>query len=177
MSEEKVQSLLENNANSQLTNAACHALESCSFVCPWSRSRRLEPAGERSQSLGLARTHAGCRTTPARRGRTPGRGTRTALGAPSCPGGVDGSAGSVPEWGFCGGSLQWERGGSSPCRAAPCFRAGTPGLRGWQQRGPRQVLLTSRPGSAQPPGHAPRSQHSRGRGGRSPRSTALPAAA
>lgn len=44
---EKVQSLQENNGNSWLMTAACHALVSCLVVCPWSRARRLEPDLER----------------------------------------------------------------------------------------------------------------------------------
>lgn len=44
---EKVQSLPENNGNSCLMTAACHALGSCPFVCPWSCSHRLEPDPER----------------------------------------------------------------------------------------------------------------------------------
>lgn len=46
---EKVQSLQENNGNSWLMTAACHALVSRLLVCPWSCSRRLEPGQEQSR--------------------------------------------------------------------------------------------------------------------------------
>lgn len=51
---EKVQSLPENNGNSCLMTAACHALGSRPFVCPWSCSHRLEP--DPGAVPGLART-------------------------------------------------------------------------------------------------------------------------
>jgi len=141
---EKVQSLPENNGNSWLMTAACHALISRPFVCPWSCSRCLEPDLQQSRSFGLARTPASRHATWARGGRTPARW-------PACPAGqgTDPSqppaAPGHPQRAAQGAGAMAEGGGSRVSSAQ-----GTPGASREQQHGARQLLLIPGPGSPHP---------------------------
>lgn len=104
---EKVQSLPENNGNSCLMTAACHALGSCPFVCPWSCSHRLEPDPERCRAPGLARTAAPCHGH--RHGLAGARGLGQGLTEPLSPAQPPRMCGAGcrfrEEWGLCGGFL------------------------------------------------------------------------
>ena len=138
---EKVRSLPENNGNSWLMTAACHALISHPFVCPWSCSRCLEPDLQQSRSFGLARTPAGRHATWARGGWTPARWPAGQGTDPSQPPAAPGH----PQRAAQGAGAMAEGGGSRVSSAQ-----GTPGASREQQHGARQLLLTAGPGSPHP---------------------------